>query len=58
MRTRRVETTTIATSRYHPGVIWAPFVLALLLGGAVSFALFVGYAWPDSPEPEPETPRE
>jgi hypothetical protein len=35
-------------------VIWAPFVLAIVLGGAISAALFLGYAWPHEPEPQPE----
>jgi hypothetical protein len=37
--------------RYHPGVIWGPFVLALVLGLVVSAGLYFAYLWP-SVEPE------
>ena len=33
-------------SRYHPGVIWGPFVLALVLGLLVSAGLYFAYLWP------------
>ena len=33
-------------SRYHPGVIWGPFVLALVLGLVVSAGLYFAYLWP------------
>jgi len=42
-------------SRYHPGVIWGPFVLALLLGLVVSAGLYFAYLWPSV---EPEDPDE
>lgn len=38
-------------SRYHRGVIWEPFVLALFLGLVVSAGLYFAYLWP-SVEPE------
>ena len=33
-------------SRYHPDVIWGPFVLALVLGLVVSAGLYFAYLWP------------
>ena len=47
----RGEPTTAAASRYHPGVIWAPFALALALGLVVSAGLYFAYLWPQV-EPE------
>ena len=41
-------------SRYHPGVIWGPFVLALVLGLVVSAGLYFAYLWPQV-EPLDET---
>lgn len=32
--------------RYHPGVIWGPFLLALALGVIVSAGLYFAYLWP------------
>lgn len=32
--------------RYHPGVIWGPFMLALVLGLVVSAGLYFAYLWP------------
>jgi hypothetical protein len=32
--------------RYHRGVIWEPFVLALVLGLIVSAGLYFAYMWP------------
>lgn len=32
--------------RYHPGVIWGPFLLALALGLIVSAGLYFAYLWP------------
>ncbi len=45
-------------SRYHRGVIWAPFILALFLGLVVSAGLYFAYLWPavepeDAPDEEP-----
>src|SRR5262249_35490777 len=57
------EPTTVAAPRYHPIVIWGPFVLALVLGLIVSAGLYYAYLWPqvdpdDPADPvEPETPR-
>ncbi len=33
-------------TRYHPGVIWGPFALALVLGLLVSAGLYFAYLWP------------
>ena len=33
-------------ARYHPGVIWGPFLLALALGLVVSAGLYFAYMWP------------
>ena len=33
-------------ARYHPGVIWGPFLLALALGIIVSAGLYFAYLWP------------
>lgn len=41
--------------RYHPDVIWGPFVLALVLGLVVSAGLYFAYMWPSV---EPEDPDE
>jgi hypothetical protein len=49
----RGETTTAAAARYHPGVIWGPFVLAVVLGLLVSAGLYFAYLWP-SVEPDDE----
>lgn len=49
------EPTTGLTSRYHPGVIWGPFLLALALGLVVSAGLYFAYLWP---QVEPEDPGE
>ena len=32
--------------RYDPGVIWEPFVLALVLGLIISAGLYFAYLWP------------
>ena len=48
----RVEPTTVAAARYHPGVIWAPFLLAVALGLVISAGLYVAYLWPEAEEPE------
>jgi hypothetical protein len=42
----RGETTTAAAARYHPGVIWGPFVLAIALGLIVSAGIYFAYLWP------------
>jgi hypothetical protein len=47
------EPTTVAGARYHPGVIWGPFLLALALGLLVSAGLYFAYMWP---QVEPEEP--
>jgi hypothetical protein len=39
--------------RYHPGVIWGPFLLALALGIIVSAGLYFAYLWPQV-EPDDE----
>ncbi len=55
------------TSRYHPDVIWGPFVLALVLGLVISAGLYFAYLWPgvepedledldDPANPAPEVP--
>jgi len=49
----RGEPTTPGGPRYHPGVIWGPFVLALVLGLIVSAGLYFAYLWP---QVEPEEP--
>ena len=46
-----MEPTTKEGARYHPRVIWAPFILALFLGLVVSAGLYFAYLWP-SVEPE------
>lgn len=53
------EPTTAAATRYHPEVIWGPFLLALALGLVVSAGLYFAYLWPQvEPEaPPPEAPR-
>lgn len=40
-------------ARYHPGVIWGPFLLALALGLIVSAGLYFAYLWPQV-EPDDE----
>jgi hypothetical protein len=42
----RGEPTTAAGARYHPEVIWGPFLLALALGLVVSAGLYFAYLWP------------
>lgn len=47
--------------RYHPGVIWGPFLLALALGLIVSAGLYFAYLWPqveplDDDEATPPAP--
>lgn len=59
-RTCGGEPTTVAGARYHPGVIWGPFLLALALGLIVSAGLYFAYLWPqvepEEPAPEEEPP--
>ncbi len=55
-----MQPTTAAGTRYHPGVIWGPFLLALALGLVVSAGLYFAYLWPqvepdEPPEASPET---
>jgi len=45
------EPTTGRGARYHPGVIWGPFLLAVALGLVVSAGLYFAYLWP-SDEPQ------
>src|SRR5690606_41443023 len=58
------QPTTGAATRYHPGVIWGPFLLALALGLLVSAGLYFAYMWPQvepedpAPEPAPESAPE
>lgn len=59
----RGETTTAARARYHPIVIWGPFVLAIVLGLLVSAGLYFAYLWPsvepdDSSDDASEDPAE
>jgi hypothetical protein len=55
----RGETTTSALARYHPLVIWGPFVLAVVLGLIVSAGLYFAYLWPSvEPDDEPERTHE
>jgi hypothetical protein len=45
-------------ARYHPGVIWGPFLLALALGLVVSAGLYFAYMWPHvEPLDEDEEPE-
>jgi len=45
----------VAGARYHPGVIWGPFLLAVALGLIVSAGLYFAYLWPDvEPEDKPD----
>jgi hypothetical protein len=37
-------------------VIWAPFVLAVVLGGIIAAALYVAYRWPEV-KPEDDQPE-
>ena len=50
----------IFLSRYHLGVIWGPFILALVLGLLVSAGLYFAYLWPqvepEDPPAEPDKP--
>ncbi|CAN5699504.1 hypothetical protein BH11MYX1_BH11MYX1_53060 [soil metagenome] len=46
------------TPRYHPEVIWGPFVLALALGLVISAGLYFAYLWPSVEPDEPEGPAE
>jgi len=48
-----VEPTTGGGARYHPCVIWGPFLLALALGFVVSAGLYFAYLWPQV-EPDEE----
>jgi hypothetical protein len=41
-------------ARYHPGVIWGPFLLALALGLVVSAGLYFAYLWPQVEPDEPD----
>jgi hypothetical protein len=41
-------------SRYHPDVIWGPFVLALVLGLVVSAGLYFAYLWPSVEPLDPD----
>ncbi len=43
----------LGKTRYDRYVIWAPFVLALVLGLVVSAGLYFAYLWP---QVEPEEP--
>ncbi len=43
----------MAGARYHPGVIWGPFLLAVVLGLIVSAGLYFAYLWPSDEPPEP-----
>jgi len=51
----------VAGPRYHPDVIWGPFLLAVALGLIVSAGLYFAYLWPQvEPDDEPadaEAPR-
>jgi len=51
-----VQPTTSVTSRYHPGVIWGPFVLALVLGLVISAGLYFAYLWPSVEPEDPDDP--
>jgi len=51
----RGEPTPREEPRYARGVIWEPFVLALVLGLIVSAGLYFAYLWP-SVEPTDEEP--
>jgi len=51
------EPTTRRAARYHPDVIWGPFLLAVALGLIVSAGLYFAYLWP-SVEPEPDADEE
>lgn len=48
-----MEPTTGGGARYHPGVIWGPFLLALALGLVVSAGMYFAYLWPQV-EPDDE----
>src|SRR5215217_6726087 len=45
-RTCAAEPTPRGRPRYDRGVIWEPFVLALVLGLIVSAGLYFAYLWP------------
>jgi hypothetical protein len=46
-----MQPTTGRAWRYHPGVIWGPFLLAVALGLIVSAGLYFAYLWPqDAPD--------
>ncbi len=51
----RGEPTTAVATRYHPEVIWGPFLLALVLGLIVSAGLYFAYLWPQVEPIEPES---
>lgn len=51
-----MQPTTSVTSRYHPGVIWGPFVLALVLGLVISAGLYFAYLWPSVEPEDPDDP--
>ena len=42
-------------ARYHPDVIWGPFLLALVLGLIVSAGLYFAYLWPQVEPDEPDS---
>jgi len=53
------EPTTARGARYHPRVIWGPFLLAVALGLIVSAGLYFAYLWPHvEPEDDAEPPAE
>jgi hypothetical protein len=53
------EPTTAGGPRYHPRVIWGPFLLAVALGLIVSAGLYFAYLWPQvEPQDDPEPPVE
>lgn len=51
-----MQPTTSVTSRYHPDVIWGPFVLALVLGLVISAGLYFAYLWPSVEPEDPDDP--
>jgi hypothetical protein len=54
------EPTTGRAARYHPDVIWGPFLLAVALGLIVSAGLYFAYLWPsvEPPDDVEEPPKE